>query len=82
MKHLKRKKNRSPTTTHIVYRDHRHPHDRPQQITTDAHRPDLIDMGYAAAVVAVRTSIPLNQATIIKIVGPEEVTKGQNYRGE
>ena len=72
MKHFKRKRNRGLVTKRIVYLDRRHPHERPQEITADFRHSDVIDDDYAAAVVAVRTSIPLNQVKIVKIVGGDD----------
>lgn len=67
MKHLRRKKNRSLVTSRIVYTDRRFPEMRPETLVADLHQGEVIDDGYAAAVVAVRTGIPFNQVRIVAV---------------
>lgn len=71
MKHLKSKSRRGLVTRRIVYRTRAHPHNRPQEIKVDVRRGEVIDAGYAAAMVAVRTSIPLRHVTIIAVTEVE-----------
>ncbi len=72
MKHTKSKKNRGLTTKIIVYKSNKRPHDRPQELKVDVPRGELIDASYAAAMVAVRTSLPLTEVNIVTIAGLDE----------
>lgn len=67
MKHTKSKSRRGLVTKRIVYRDRRRPHARLQELKIDVRRDDIVDPAYAAAMVAVRTSTPLNNVAIIAI---------------
>lgn len=69
MKHLRKKKNRCLVTWRIVYRDRRNPYQRPQEITAEMRHGHLVDNDFAAAVVAVHTSIPLHAVQIITSAG-------------
>lgn len=68
MKHTKSKSRRGLVTRRIVYRNRERPHDRPQQLNVDVRHGETVDPDYAAAMVAVRTSIPLRNVKIIKIM--------------
>ncbi|MGH3912234.1 MAG: hypothetical protein ACRDTC_02300 [Pseudonocardiaceae bacterium] len=57
-------------TRRIVYGDHRRPRNRPQEIRVDVRRGEVIDEDYAVAVVAARTTLPLDQVRIIRISAP------------
>jgi hypothetical protein len=68
----RRKPRRRPKSAELVarsitYRSTQRPHDRPQELTVNAPHGEVIDTGYAAAVVAVRTGIPLTEITIVTI---------------
>lgn len=68
MKHLKRRNRRGLVTKRIVYRNRRHAHDRSQEMKVNIRRGETLDPDYAAAMVAVRASIPLNNVKILEIV--------------
>lgn len=72
MKHTKSKKSRGLVTKIIAYKSSKRPHDRPQELKVDVPRGEIIDPSYAAAMVAVRTSIPLEDVNIVKIAGVDE----------
>ncbi len=72
MKHTKSKKNRGLTTRSIAHKSNKRPQDRPRELTVDVPRGEIIDASYAAAMVAVRTSIPLTEVNIITIAGLDE----------
>lgn len=55
-----------------MYRSARRPHDRPQELTVSVPRGEVVDAGYAAAVVAVRTGMPLAEVAIVMISAPSE----------
>lgn len=67
MKHTKSKKSRGLTTRRIVYTNHKRPYDRSQELKVDIPCGEMIDAGYAAAMVAARTTIPLADVRIVKI---------------
>lgn len=71
VKRAKSKTSRGLETRHIVYGNRRRPHDRPQELKVDVRRDDVMDIDYAAAMVAVRTPIPLADVMIIKVVGSD-----------
>lgn len=54
-------------TRRIVYSDRRSPHGKPRELKVDVSRRDVIDDDYAAAMVAVRTAIPLVDVQVIRI---------------
>jgi hypothetical protein len=71
----RRKPRRRPKSTGLVarsiaYRSTQRPHDRPQEVAVHVSHGEVIDTGYAAAVVAVRTGIPLTEVTIVTISTP------------
>jgi hypothetical protein len=71
----RRKPRRRPKSSELVarsitYRSTQRPHDQPQELTVNAPHGEVIDTGYAAAVVAVRTGIPLTEVVIITISAP------------
>jgi hypothetical protein len=72
VKHTKSKKSRGLATRSIVYKSSQHPHDRHRELKVDVPRGEIMDSGYAAAMVAVRTGIPLADVNIIKIVGMDD----------
>ncbi|MGH3426638.1 MAG: hypothetical protein ACRDQZ_03545 [Mycobacteriales bacterium] len=67
MKHTKSKARRGLVTRRIVYASHQGPHARHHELKVDVRRGTVIDMEYAAALVAVRTPLPLADITIVKI---------------
>lgn len=71
VKHTKSKSRRGLVAKRIVYRNRRRPHDRPQELKIDVRRDETVDTCDAAAMVAVRTSIPMSNVKIIEIVGLE-----------
>ncbi|MGH3943168.1 MAG: hypothetical protein ACRDTG_32000 [Pseudonocardiaceae bacterium] len=64
---LKSKAARGLETRRIVYGNHRRPHDQPQELKVDVRRGEVIDDDHAAAMVAVRTTLPLADVRIVKI---------------
>jgi len=50
-----------------VYGDRRRPHIRHQELKVDVRRGEVIDDDYAAAMVAVRTTMPLADVRIVRI---------------
>ncbi len=67
MKHTKSKAQRGLVTRRIVYADYRRPHARHQELKVDVRSGTLIDVEYAAALVAVRTPLPLADIKIVSI---------------
>lgn len=67
MKHTRKRKSRGLVTKVIVYRDARHPDSRPQEVTIDVRRDEVINMDHRAATVAVRTGTPLSEVRIIEV---------------
>lgn len=76
MKHIKSKKNRGLTTGTITYKSNKHPHDRCRELKVDVPHGETIDASYAAAMVTVRTGMPLAEVKIIKITGMNEWLAG------
>ncbi|MGH3869768.1 MAG: hypothetical protein ACRDQ4_27445 [Pseudonocardiaceae bacterium] len=72
MKHTKNKKNRGLATRRIVYKSSKHPHDRHRELQVDVPHGEIIDARYAAAMVAVRTGMPLADVSIVTIAGIDE----------
>jgi hypothetical protein len=72
VKHTKNKKNSGLATRRIVYKSSRHPHDRHRELKVDVPRGEIIDARYAAAMVAVRTGMPLADVSIVTIAGIDE----------
>ena len=68
MKRTKSKAARGLVTRTIIYRDRRRPHSHDQQLNVDIRSDEVIDLDYAAAMVAVRTALPLTDVHIIKII--------------
>jgi hypothetical protein len=66
------KKSRGPTTRSIMYTSTKHPHDRPRKLIVDVPHGEVMDADYAAAMVAVRTGMPLAEVTIVTITGAGE----------
>lgn len=69
MRKSQHRKQRGWVTRRIRYQDRQSPHHRPQELTVDIPPGEPLDTHYAAAVVAVRTSLPLKNVKIIKIEG-------------
>jgi hypothetical protein len=67
MKHTKSKAWRGLVTRRIVYANHKSPHARHQELKVDVRSGTIIDMEYAAALVAVRTPLPLADIKIVRI---------------
>lgn len=67
MKHIKSKKSRGLVIKSIAYKSNKHPHDRSRELKVDVPQGEIIEPSYAAAMVAVRTSIPLEDVHIVKI---------------
>jgi len=72
VKRTKSKRAGGLVTRRIVYGNRLCPHDRPQELRVDVRRGELIDTDYAAAMVAVRTSLSLHNVKIFAIEGAEE----------
>ncbi len=72
MKHTKSKKSRGLATRSIAYQSNKRPHDRPLELKVDVPRGEIIDASYAAAMVAVRTGMPLAEVNIVKIAEVDE----------
>ncbi|MGQ0774480.1 MAG: hypothetical protein ACT4NY_08700 [Pseudonocardiales bacterium] len=51
----------------IVYGDRRRPHARHQELKVDVRRGEVIDSDYAAAMVAVHTTLALVDVFIVKV---------------
>lgn len=67
MKQTRSKAARGLVTWTIVYRDRRRSHGRDQQLKVDVRRGEVIDLDYAAAMVAVRTALPLADVRVVRI---------------
>ena len=67
MKHTRKRKSRGLVTKVVLYRNERHPDSRPQEVTIDVRRDEVIDMDYVAATIAVRTGTPLSEVRIIDV---------------
>ncbi|MGH3799796.1 MAG: hypothetical protein ACRDTD_06625 [Pseudonocardiaceae bacterium] len=67
MKHTKSKAQRGLVTRRIVYASHQRPHARHQELKVDVRSGTMIDMEYAAALVAVRAPLPLADIKILRI---------------
>ncbi len=72
MKHTKSKKARGLTTGTITYKSSKHPHERCRELKVDVPHGETIDASYAAAMVAVRTGMPLADVNIVEITGINE----------
>ncbi|MGH3925375.1 MAG: hypothetical protein ACRDTT_21380 [Pseudonocardiaceae bacterium] len=57
MKHTESKEARGLVTQFIVYASRKYPHAQNQELKVDLRRGTIIDLDYAAALVAVRTSL-------------------------
>ncbi len=75
MKRTRSKKSRGLTTRSIAYKSNKRPHDRSQELTVDVPRGEIIDASYAAAMVALRTGMPLTEVNIVKIAGSDEMNE-------
>lgn len=64
----KSKEARGLETRRIVYGDRRRPHDKPQELRVDVRRGEVIDNDHAAGIVAVRTTLPLAEVRIVRII--------------
>jgi len=63
----KSKTQRGLVTWRIVYANRRCPHDRNQELTVDVRNGEVIDDDYAAAMVAVRTTMALADVRIVRM---------------
>ena len=72
MKHARSKKDKGLTTRNIVYKSSQNPHDRHRELKVDVPRGEIMDADYAAAMVAVRTGMPLADVNIVKIGGMDQ----------
>ena len=74
MKHTarKRKKNRGLVARRTTYTSTRRPHDRYRELMVDVPHGEIMDADYAAAMVAVRTGMPLAEVTIITTTGADD----------
>ena len=59
------KKRRGLVARRITYKSTRRPHDRHQELIVDVPHGEVMDADYAAAMVAVRTGVPLAEVTIV-----------------
>lgn len=66
-KQVKSKARRGLATRRIVYVNRKHSHARHRELTVDVRSAEIIDLDYAAALVAVRASLPLTDVKIIRI---------------
>lgn len=64
---MKRPKSRGLETRCIVCGNRKRPHDKPQELKVDVRCGKVIDDDYVAAMVAVRTILPLSDVRIIRI---------------
>lgn len=67
-KHTQSKAQRGVVTQRIVYASHQRPHARHQVLKVDVRSGTVIDVDYAAALVAVRTPLPLADIRIVRII--------------
>jgi hypothetical protein len=56
----------------ITYTSTQRPHDRPRELTVNITPGEVMDTGYAAAIVAVRTGMPLAEVSILTIAATGE----------
>lgn len=63
----KSKEQRGLVTQRIVYTSRKYPHAQHQELKVDLRRGTIIDLDYAAALVAVRTPLPLEEVMIVRI---------------
>jgi hypothetical protein len=66
------RKSRGLTARNITYASTKRPHDRPRELIVDVPHGEIMDADYAAAMVAVRTGMPLAEVTIVTIAGGGE----------
>jgi hypothetical protein len=64
-----------------VYRSTQHPHERARALTVDVPHGEIMDAEYAAAIVAVRTGMPLTEVTIVTISAPPSQKAGNRDNG-
>ncbi len=67
MKRQKSKAQLGLVTQRIVYASRKYPRVRSQELKVDLRRGTVIDTEYATALVAVRTTLPLNEVRIIRV---------------
>lgn len=67
MKHTKRKAKQGLVTQRIVYVDRKCSPARHHELKVDVRDGEIIDLDYAAALVAVRTALPLADVQIVRI---------------
>jgi len=66
-KRVKSKAQRGLVTQRIVYASRKHPHARNQELKVDVRLGTVIDHDHAVGLVAVRTSLPLDEVRIVRI---------------
>jgi hypothetical protein len=67
MKRRKSKAQKCLVTQRIVYASPKCPSGQHQELTVDVRRGTIIDMDYAAALVAARTPLPLRDVIVVRI---------------
>ncbi len=74
MKHTARtsRKRRGLVARRIVYTNNKHPHDRIRELTVDVPYREVMDADYEAAMIAVRTGMPLAKVIIVTVAGVDE----------
>ena len=63
----KSKAQRGLVTHRIVYASRKYPHARHQELKVDVRRGTVIDVDHATGLVAVRTTLPLDEVRIVRI---------------
>ena len=66
------KKNRGLVARRITYTSTKRPHDRHRELIVDVPHGEVMDADYAAAMVAVRTGMPLAEVTIVTVAEADE----------
>lgn len=66
-KRTKSKAQRGLVAHRIIYANHKNPHARNQEIIVDVRRGTVIDIDHARGLVAVRTSLPVDEVRIVRI---------------
>lgn len=66
-KRTKSKAQRGLVTHRIIYASRKSPHARNQEIKVDVRRGTVIDMDHARGLIAVRTTLPLDEIRIVRI---------------
>lgn len=74
MKHTARtsRKKRGLVARRIAYTRTKHPHDRIRELTVHVAYREVMDADYAAAMMAVRTGMPLAEVITVTVAGVDE----------